>query len=145
MSCRNEKAAHRGGRPRAHTGFGVRYTITMERDWRGLDADMALHSSPAPSPGPRRIRWSADTLIPWPRSTDGSTVVAGVIVSIRYEGDDEVERLLVGSVEERHGELEVLTPGSPLGVALMGHAAGDIVDFEAPGGILKVEIVDIDV
>jgi len=39
----------------------------------------------------------------------------------------------------------VLTPGSPLGVALMGHAAGDIVDFEAPGGILKVEIVDIDV
>jgi len=78
-------------------------------------------------------------------AADGSTVVAGVIVSIRYEGDDEVERLLVGSVEERHGELEVLTPGSPLGVALMGHAAGDIVDFEAPGGILKVEIVDIDV
>jgi transcription elongation GreA/GreB family factor len=59
------------------------------------------------------------------------------------EGDDEVERLLVGSVEER-GELEVLTPGSPLGVALMGAKVGDIVDFEAPGGVLKVEIVAIE-
>lgn len=76
-------------------------------------------------------------------AADGSAVVAGVIVSIRYEGDDEVERLLVGSVEER-GELEVLTPGSPLGVALMGAKVGDIVDFEAPGGVLKVEIVAIE-
>ena len=76
-------------------------------------------------------------------AADGSAVVAGGIVSIRYEGDDEVERLLVGSVEER-GELEVLTPGSPLGVALMGAKVGDIVDFEAPGGVLKVEIVAIE-
>lgn len=76
-------------------------------------------------------------------AADGSAVVPGVIVSIRYEGDDEVERLLVGSVEER-GELEVLTPGSPLGQALMGSKVGDIVDFEAPGGVLKVEIVNIE-
>ena len=72
-------------------------------------------------------------------------VQPGVIVSISYEGDDEVERYLVGSVEERHGELEVLTPGSPLGQALLDHRVGDIVDFEAPGGVLKVEIVDIEV
>jgi transcription elongation factor GreA len=77
-------------------------------------------------------------------AADGSSVVSGVIVSIRYEGDDEVERLLVGSVEERHGELEVLTPGSPLGIALMGGTVGSIVDFQAPGGVLKVEIVDIE-
>jgi transcription elongation factor GreA len=76
-------------------------------------------------------------------AADGSAVVSGVIVGIRYEGDDEVERLLVGSVEER-AELEVLTPGSPLGQALMGNKVGDIVDFEAPGGVLKVEIVSIE-
>ena len=76
-------------------------------------------------------------------AVDGSSVMAGVIVGIRYEGDDEIERLLVGSVEER-GELEVLTPGSPLGQALMGNKVGDIVDFEAPGGVLKVEIVAIE-
>ncbi|MSX35533.1 MAG: transcription elongation factor GreA, partial [Actinobacteria bacterium] len=57
--------------------------------------------------------------------------------------DDEVERLLVGSMEER-AELEVLTPGSPLGQALMGNKVGDVVDFEAPGGVLKVEIVSIE-
>jgi transcription elongation factor GreA len=72
-------------------------------------------------------------------------VTSGVIVSICYEGDDTPERYLVGSVEERHGELEVLTPGSPLGQALMDQRVGDIVDFQAPGGVLKVEIVDIEV
>lgn len=72
-------------------------------------------------------------------------VQPGVIVSISYDGDDEIERYLVGSVEERHGELEVLTPGSPLGQALLDHRVGDVVDFEAPGGVLKVEIVDIEV
>ncbi len=77
-------------------------------------------------------------------AADGSAVVSGVIVGIRYEDDDEIERLLVGSVEER-AELEVLTPGSPLGQALMGNKVGDIVDFEAPGGVLKVEIVSIEV
>ena len=66
-------------------------------------------------------------------------------MSISYDGDDEIERYLVGSVEERHGELEVLTPGSPLGQALLDHRVGDVVDFEAPGGVLKVEIVDIEV
>ncbi|MFM8862598.1 MAG: GreA/GreB family elongation factor [Acidimicrobiia bacterium] len=71
-------------------------------------------------------------------------VQPGVVVSISYEGDDEVERFLVGSVEERHGELEVLTPGSPLGQALMDRQVGAMVDFEAPGGVLKVEIVDIE-
>ena len=77
-------------------------------------------------------------------AADGSAVVSGVIVGIRYEDDDEIERLLVGSVEER-AELEVLTPGSPLGQSLMGNKVGDIVDFEAPGGVLKVEIVSIEV
>lgn len=72
-------------------------------------------------------------------------VQPGVIVSISYEGDDEIERFLVGSVEERHDDLEVLTPGSPLGQALLDHRVGDVVDFEAPGGVLKVEIVDIEV
>ena len=76
-------------------------------------------------------------------AADGSAVDSGVIVGIRYEDDDEIERLLVGSVEER-AELEVLTPGSPLGQALMGNKVGDIVDFEAPGGVLKVEIVSIE-
>ena len=35
--------------------------------------------------------------------------------TIRYEGDDDTERFFVGSIEERHEGLDVVSPGSPLG------------------------------
>jgi transcription elongation factor GreA len=72
-----------------------------------------------------------------------TTIAAGSIVAIRYDGDDEVERFLVGSIEERNEELNVVSPGSPLGQALMGRSPGDVVEYEAPGGTLRVEIVRI--
>src|SRR3982074_453445 len=71
-------------------------------------------------------------------------VATGCIVGIKYEGDDESERYLIGSIEERHDDLDVISPGSPLGTALLGHKIGDIVDFEAPARVLKVEIVSIE-
>ena len=74
----------------------------------------------------------------------GDAVGAGSIVSIRYEGDDDVERYLVGSIEERVDDLDVISPSSPLGSALIGAAVGDTVNYEAPGGTLAVEITAID-
>jgi len=76
----------------------------------------------------------------------GSDVVrAGSIVEIQYEGDDETERYLIGSIEERHDDLEVISPGSPLGQALVGHRVGDVVDYETPSSrVLKVEIVGLE-
>ena len=72
-------------------------------------------------------------------------VEAGSIVEIQYEGDDETERYLLGSIEERHSEVEVMSPGSPLGQALLGHRVGDVVDYETPTGkVLKVEIVGLE-
>ena len=71
-------------------------------------------------------------------------VVTGSIVGIKYEGDDDAERFLIGSIEERHDDFEVISPGSPLGKALLGHRVGEVVDFEAPARTLKVEIVTID-
>ena len=72
-------------------------------------------------------------------------VEAGSIVEIQYEGDDESERYLIGSIEERHSEVEVMSPGSPLGQALLGHRVGDVVDYETPTGkVLKVEIVGLE-
>lgn len=70
-------------------------------------------------------------------------VATGVTVRLRYEGDDEVERFLVGSIEEREAGTPVISPGSPLGQALMGKRAGDSVTYEAPRGQLKVEIVSV--
>jgi transcription elongation factor GreA len=71
-------------------------------------------------------------------------VGAGSIVGIRYEGDEEVERYLIGSIEERREGLEVMSPSSPLGSALLGKRTGDVVEYEVPSGAhLKVEIMEI--
>lgn len=74
---------------------------------------------------------------------DGDTVTTGSIVTVLYDGDDEPERLLVGSIEEQRDDVLVVSPGSPLGEALLGSAPGDEVSFEAPGGTLSVEVVAI--
>ena len=71
-------------------------------------------------------------------------VTPGSIVAIRYEGDDDVERYLIGSIEERHEEVDVMSPSSPLGAALLGRRKGDAIEYEVPSGArLKVEIVEI--
>ena len=76
-------------------------------------------------------------------SSDG-VVRAGSVVEIRYEGDDSSEKYLLGSIEERHSELEVMSPGSPLGQALIGSEAGRTVEFAAPNGnVLRVEVISV--
>ena len=73
------------------------------------------------------------------------TVGPGAVVTLRYEGDDEedTQDFFVGSIEERQGDLTVVSPGSPLGQALIGREASDVVEYAAPGGNLKVEIVKV--
>ncbi len=73
----------------------------------------------------------------------GGAVTAGSVVSLRYEGDDDVEHYLIGSIEERREDLSVISPGSPLGQALLGGQPGEVVEYEAPGGTLRVEIVEV--
>ena len=71
-------------------------------------------------------------------------VAPGTVVAVVFEGDDEPERMLVGSIEEKRDDVDVVSPGSPLGEALLGAAVGDTVSFEAPGGTLAVEVVAIE-
>ncbi len=73
-----------------------------------------------------------------------SAVSAGCVVTIRYDGDDDVEKYLIGSIEERREGVTVMSPGSPLGQALLGAAKGDTVSYKAPGGMLQVTVVDIE-
>lgn len=76
--------------------------------------------------------------------TNSDTVTAGTIVGLRYEGDDEIERYLLGSIEERVEGIEVMSPGSALGTALVGKKVGATVEYETPTGAkLKVEIVTV--
>ena len=75
----------------------------------------------------------------------GDSVAPGTIVGIRYEGDDDVERFLVGSIEEQPDDesVTVVSPDSPLGKELIGKKKGEVFAYDAPGGQLKVEIVEI--
>ena len=76
--------------------------------------------------------------------TEADIVAAGSIVTIRYAVDDEVERYHVGSIEERHDDLDVISPGSALGGALIGHKPGDLVAYETPtGATLEVELLEV--
>ncbi len=76
-------------------------------------------------------------------SASSDAVAAGSVVSLRYEGDDDVERFLIGSIEERRADVSVISPSSPLGQALLGRKPGEVVEYEAPGGRLRVQIVEL--
>ena len=75
----------------------------------------------------------------------GDSVAPGTIVGIRYEGDDDIERFLVGSIEEQPADerVTVVSPDSPLGKELIGKKKGEVFAYDAPGGQLKVEIVEV--
>jgi transcription elongation factor GreA len=76
---------------------------------------------------------------------DGS-IGPGSIVTIVYEGDDddEAERYLVGHPEEQTEGLEVMSPQSPLGSALLGKAEGDWVEYQAPRGPMRVKVLEVE-
>lgn len=77
-------------------------------------------------------------------AADTTKVVVGTVVTLRFEGDAETERFLVGSIEERHDGVEVLSPGSPLGQGVMGASAGERRTYEVNGNQLGIEVVSIE-
>ena len=73
---------------------------------------------------------------------DDSSIGPGMQITYRFAGDDEEETFLLGAREMATGDIDVFSPQSPLGAAVMGAAVGDTVSYEAPNGKhLTVEIV----
>ena len=54
------------------------------------------------------------------------------------------ERYLLGHPEEKTSDLDVMSPQSPLGVALIGKLPGDVVEYQAPNGMLRVKLVGVE-
>jgi transcription elongation factor GreA len=73
----------------------------------------------------------------------GDVVAPGTIVEVKMEGDDDTISYLVGSIEERSEEFEVLSTSSPLGQALLDHRPGETVSYEGPRRAFAVEIVSV--
>jgi transcription elongation factor GreA len=75
---------------------------------------------------------------------EDAQVVEAVEVSLRYDGDDEVEHYIIGSIEERRDGVTVISPDSALGKALEGCKGGDRITYETPTGArLTVEVVSV--
>ncbi len=74
--------------------------------------------------------------------TDSDTAAPGMVLKIRYD-DEDTETVLLGSREEgSHGDLQVISPNSPLGAALLGAHVGEAREYALPdGGTMKVSLV----
>ena len=81
--------------------------------------------------------------------TAAGAVVPGTLVTIYYDGDeDDDDTFLLGSREvmglDDSVDIEVYSPQSPLGAAVLGAAPGDSVSYAAPNGkTIEVTVVSV--
>jgi len=74
---------------------------------------------------------------------DTKTVQVGNIVDVLdIEFDEQIEYTIVGTTEVDLSSNKISNE-SPIGKALMGRKKKEIVDVEAPAGIIKLKILDI--
>lgn len=65
-------------------------------------------------------------------ASDDGVVQPGMVVDVELGGD--AMSFLLGSREVADDKLEVYSEKSPLGAAIIGHQAGDVVSYQAPNG-----------
>ena len=87
---------------------------------------------------------TADTTEP----ADDGTVEAGMIVTYKYDGDsdDDAEKFLMASIEMKpFYDGDVFSALAPIGKALLGHKAGETVQFTGPTGReIKIQVLRAD-
>ncbi len=82
----------------------------------------------------RQLRQLLDNAKVGATTADDGTIGPGTVVTVRYEGDDDTLTFLLGSREDAGGGIDVYSPSSPLGAALLGKSAGDIASYTLPNG-----------
>jgi transcription elongation factor GreA len=78
---------------------------------------------------------------------DDGVVEPGMAVTVRFDGSDADESFLLGSREllalDSSVDVDVYSPQSPLGAALLGKRPGERATYLAPNGReVSVEIID---
>ncbi len=77
-----------------------------------------------------------------PPRTDG-VVGPGMTVTVRFAGDDEEVAFLLASREESGAPIDVYSPRSPLGNAILGKKVGENATYSLPNGhSATVEILE---
>ena len=76
--------------------------------------------------------------------TEDGVAGPGMLVTVRFDDDDETEKFLIGSREEAMaGDLEVYSSASPLGKALTGARVGERREYQTPTGkTMHVSLVE---
>ena len=73
-----------------------------------------------------------------PYAATESETTQGKVYTVTGQDWDSI----VTGIAEDHDDIEVYSPESPLGATLLGHKAGETVDFEQPNGkVAKIEII----
>src|ERR671926_1814237 len=78
--------------------------------------------------------------------TTATHAATGTVITIRFRGEDETEKFLLGSREIAGTTgLQVYSPESALGAAIMGSAPGATVTYQAPNGRdITVDVVAVE-
>jgi transcription elongation factor GreA len=74
---------------------------------------------------------------------DGVVEIGEAVIVLDLERDEVVEYRIVGTGEP-DPPADAVTSRSPVGRALLGRGEGDVVEVEAPGGPLRLEILSLD-
>ena len=73
--------------------------------------------------------------------TSAGVAGPGMVVKVRYSGDDDTESFLIGSREDK-ADIPVYSANSPLGLALTGAKVGEQVSYTLPNGSsMTVEVL----
>ncbi len=80
-------------------------------------------------------------------SVEDGLVSQGMVVTVHFPDLDDTETFLLGSREEAaHISIEVYSPTSPLGAAVLGKEIGQEVAYETPTGkSLRIKIISADI
>jgi transcription elongation factor GreA len=78
--------------------------------------------------------------------TTATEAALGTVITVRFQGDDDTEKFLLGSREiASTTDLTVYSPESALGSAIMGAKPGATVTYQAPNGRdITVEVVGLE-
>ena len=78
--------------------------------------------------------------------TSATHAATGTVITVRFQGDDETEKFLLGSREIAGTTgLQVYSPESALGAAILGAKPGATVTYQAPNGRdITVDVVAVE-
>ncbi|WP_040790563.1 GreA/GreB family elongation factor [Nocardia paucivorans] len=74
---------------------------------------------------------------------DDGIAEPGMVLTVRYNDTDDTETFLLGAREVEYDDLEVYSPESPLGSALIGARRGEQRTYRVPNGAtVQVTLLD---